>query len=373
MNNKKITRGILIFLVSGLLLMIFLYVFLIREWVKLMAIEQAPEFFVHWVELIYPRYLTEKHRFDPVFFIQKADQVIYRLTFVLFSVILFIYLYFFNSTFQQRVVNFWDKKTTLKNINILRICYSIISFYLVFDWIQIIHKIHVIKAFYQPVFLLKILGLPFPPLFILQICYGLLFICLVLIFFNYKPVWASSIFAFLFIFIQGYFFSFHKLDHTYATYNFGVILMPFLLYQVFISKQKRLDSSPAWPLIIIQLGVSLAYFMAGIEKVLVSGLYWFSPETLLFYLKQHDSLLYPFLNHYPWLVSLLSILVVVFEIGFILIVFFPRSKFFFIVCGILFHWSTYTFLGVGGMLSPWILSYIFLIDWGHKSLIIRTK
>ena len=373
MNSKRITLSALILLVSGLLLMIFLYVFLIRGWVKLLAVEQAPEFFVYWIELIYPRYFTEKHRFDPVFFLQKADQVIYRFSFVLFSAISFIYFYFFNLGFQQKIIKFWDQKTSTKNINILRICYSIVSFYLVIDWIQIIQKIYVIRAFYQPVFLLKILGLPFPPLYVLQICYGLLLISLALTFFNYKAVWASSIFALLFILIQGYFFSFHKLDHTYATYNFGVICMPFLLYQLVISKQKKSNSIPAWALIIIQFGIALAYFMAGLEKILISGLHWFSAETLLFYLNQHNSILYPFLNQYPVLASLLSFLVVAFEIGFILMFFFPRSKFFFIVCGILFHWSTYAFLGVGGILSPWVLSYIFFIDWGHKSLIISTK
>ncbi|MDX2301308.1 MAG: hypothetical protein NW226_00855 [Microscillaceae bacterium] len=343
------------------------YIFFVREWVRGISRNLAPYWFIQLVEIVYPRFNTEKHRFPADFFLEKADQVILRFSLLALIIGVGYYLYYFNKNFATKLGEFWNQKMDKLQVERLRMIYSVITCYLVWDWILILNKLSLLSGFYEPVFLLRLLGWGFPPMYVCLLLYGGLILSLLLLLSNRWVVISASVIAFTFIIIQGYFFSFHKIDHTYATYNYAVCCMPLLLYQRQIALKKGLDVVAAWPLLLIRIGVATAYLMAGLEKILIGKIAWFYPQTLIFYLNQHESILYHLVSQYPVLATVLSILVVIFEISFVGILFLPKYSFFFLACGFIFHLSTYFFLGVGGLLSPWILVYVFYIPWENIS------
>jgi hypothetical protein len=60
---------------------------------------------------------------------------------------------------------------------------------------------------------------------------------------------------------------------------------------------------------------------------------------------------------------LLPTLALLFELGFIVIVFRPAWTWVFLPAGILFHAGTYLLLGVGWYFNGWVATYVFFIPW----------
>ncbi|HVE78259.1 MAG TPA: DCC1-like thiol-disulfide oxidoreductase family protein [Gemmatimonadaceae bacterium] len=102
-----------------------------------------------------------------------------------------------------------------------------------------------------------------------------------------------------------------------------------------------LDEMARWPLRTVQWLLVLAYLSAGLSKLVVGGMAWFSPATLQYYLIR-DSLRWnaPLgveLAGHPVLVALAAVGTVAFELTFAVAVLVPRVTPFYLVGGALLH------------------------------------
>jgi hypothetical protein len=110
------------------------------------------------------------------------------------------------------------------------------------------------------------------------------------------------------------------------------------------------------------LAIGLIYTSSGLEKIFIGGLDWINGNALLSYLQSSPTDLGQNLSNYPFLITLLSIFTIVWEISFLFILHKNKYiRFTLIFIGICFHTGTYFFLYVGHYFSPWIWVYIFLL------------
>jgi len=112
-------------------------------------------------------------------------------------------------------------------------------------------------------------------------------------------------------------------------------------------KGQRLPSNqndmaiPNWPVQLIKLTLTLAYFGAGYCKLLEGGIYWADGYTFQAYLLKY-AMFYEIDITY-WLAQqyevcvLLSIFILVFEITFPIIIFIPRLTWIYVIGGLMFH------------------------------------
>jgi uncharacterized membrane protein (DUF485 family) len=347
----------LIFILLLTLVMVCLYIFFARAWVEALYAGKASGELNGLIQWIYPRFFTEKHRFSLDFFLNKTDQIITR--FVLLVGLL--------------VVWWWSRKNTIFNRNLPTILpqhthylvyyFSLLALFFTWDWYFELAKLYEVKAFYQPVFLLKILQLPFPtPLVSLILCIILWVSAVYIAVGKQAKNIAAVLFFALFVLLQGYQMSFHKVDHHFALFTYWAFLMPYYLWEI----EKKPQQSPQ-SFFYIQLCIALPYTIAGIEKFLIAGFAWFQADTLKAYLHLHAQ---------PWglwvaqsdvICILLSVVMMLLELGFVLVVFFTKAKWIFLPLGVLFHIGTFTLLNIGAIVHPWWLCYgVFL--WSSKAV-----
>ncbi len=351
-----------IFLWSGLLILgVLCYFFLIRDLITQLYNGHSPSWFAEIIHAVYPRFAVEKQRFELDFFLQKANQLVFRFVLVNLVGMILIYLYQYSQSFREKMKDFWHYPTNTRNIAIIRKLFFGILMYHTWDWVFILLNLGKASTFYQPIWLYKIAGLGFPSDTAIILLYAAMLVGAVLAFFNIRIMLFSILSIFIFLLLQGYIYSFQKLDHTYASFTYIALLMPFLLLET------KNQSKESVYLQAIRLVVCLVYMMAGLEKILVGGIDWFSAQNFKLYANLLNAEWGIWLAQYEWLCSFLLWMTVIFELGFILVLFIPKLKYIFIIGGIFFHWSTYIFLGVGGWLSPWVLCYVFLVDWNKKN------
>lgn len=361
MRFSKIYLIISILLIISLALGLITYIFFARSWVIQIYEGQADAWLLELVNQVYPRFLVEKQRLPAHFFLQKADQVIFRATLCTLGLSAFLYFYAKKNTFRSSLHRFWDQKMETKYATRVTQVFFTLLLFIVTDWLFILLNLKSIASFYQPIFLLKLLALPFPATWVIYLLYGCLLVGILFCIFQVYPFFCSLIVGLLFILLQGYMYSFHKLDHTFATFTYVLLSLPCLIWENQRAKNNQANYQEVWPLRLAQLMVALAYLMAGIEKILIGGWEWFAPSTLISYLAMHTTYLGNWLMQYPLLCTFLSIWVVIFEIGFIGILFLPRFTWLFLAAGVAFHWGNYAFMNVGGWLHPWILVYVIYI------------
>jgi hypothetical protein len=328
--------------------------------------QDAPLWFMRLLEIFYPRFFTERNRFDLGFFLQRAEQIIWRGELILILGLSFSAFYTYKSDFRKRVQTFWNGTVATRQVLLLKWAFVIIMLLATSDWIWVFRQLDGLRGFYAPIFLLKVLQLPFPNLSVAVFLCILLYIGLIALLFNRYIVWLSGIIAVLFVLLQGWQFSFHKLDHTYTTLTYIAVLMPFLLYEYQKAQLSQQTIQASWALQLMRLLIAGAYFLAGIEKLLIGGGAWLSGEALQGYLLLHQVPFGMWVAELKGLCMLLSWGVLLFEIGFVSVVFYPASRWVFLPLGILFHLGTYALLGVGGWVHFWWLCYVFFIDSDYR-------
>ncbi len=347
----------------------------------------STNWFSNLVESIYPRLKTEKYRFDATFFIKKSDQIATRFLFV--SSILSILCI---PTFYQKAKSYfisnsvYSQKVTQRSQYFLIVYFFVSNVLLSNQWLEILTEYSQIAVLYEPISFYKILSPCFPSLSFLKNSF-LLFIsltfigiisCLFSFFFRkiiiLKIILLSCIVlsSGLFIYLQGFLYDFGKTEHTYATWNWVCILLPFWFYQTNFTNPvlDNLNSENNVLLIsqnyLLFLAVGLIYTSSGLEKLFIGGFEWINGNALLSYLQHSPTELGQSLSDYPFLITLLSLLTIVWEISFLLILHKNKHiRFTLIFIGVCFHVGTYFFLGVGHYFSPWIWVYVFLL-FGRK-------
>ncbi len=122
----------------------------------------------------------------------------------------------------------------------------------------------------------------------------------------------------------------------------------------------------ALPIRFIWLLIGYIYFSAGFWKWRVGGLDWIFSNNLIYrlYFKWIE---FPGwtpsfrIDHYPLVCQFLALGVIVFEISFIFLIFFPRLRYVAIAAGLMFHQMTRFFMRIYSI--DLYYSYIVFFDW----------
>ena len=354
--------GLIIWIVIVLVL-ILLYWILFRNLVELIHTGQAPFWFDDLIRILYPRFEIEKHRFSKDFFLQKADQVMIR--FCLVQILCWIVGYGLTKTsiVKQKIISFWHTKISVKQADYLRIIFYSGMIFFTYEWYNSLIILTKAAVFYKPLLLLQIFQPHFPSSQAILIIYILFLGSCVGVILNFRPILTSTLTTLIFVWMQALLYSFEKLDHTYATFTYCAMLMPFLIREQIKAVRMNKEQQEGWPLQLICLCIALAYLFSGLEKLLLSGFNWASAENFKSYIFLHQAPVGLFVAESNFLSILLPTIAIIFQLFFFIILFLHKLKIPILITGIGFHAGTYILLSVGWYISPWIFVYIFFIDW----------
>jgi|SRR6185437_2502787 len=320
----------------------------------------APEWFSELISFLYPRFEIEKERFDVIFFLERADQVLYRFTIISIIAAVILHLFHTSETFKSKFNNFWNPSTSKHNITVLRVLFYLSLIYIFYDAYPDLVLLYNAKAFYKPVLLLKLLHISYPTPTLSLIIFIIYAGSCLLIVFNIFPIVFSIVSALFLVLIQGLFFSFEKIDHGFAPLTYASFLFPFLIYE---SQKTKNETVNAWPLRLITICIALIYLMSACEKLLLSGLGGISAESFRVFLQLHNTPLGMQVAKSNLLCTVLPALALLFQLSFVTALFIPRLKPFIMGTGFVFHALVHTLFNIGAIIHPWVLSYIFFIDW----------
>ena len=120
-----------------------------------------------------------------------------------------------------------------------------------------------------------------------------------------------------------------------------------------------------WPLLLIRWVLALAYFSAAYHKLRVSGLDWMNGYTLQYYMLRDavrwDMPLGLWLGQQYWLILVMSVVTIVWEATFFLLLIFPSLALIYLPLGLGFHTGTWvamnarflTFMALYAAFVPW--------------------
>jgi hypothetical protein len=340
-----------------------LYLFAGRELILNSMEGKAPAWFDQILETFYPRFAVEKHRFDTHFFLSKADQIIIRFCLVQMAFLVFTTTYAFKPTFRTQVNAFWHTPVLIRQAHWLRVLFYLGMLFFTYDWFYYLDLVRPAEIFYKPLLLLRILNIDFPSVTVSGIVFGLLMLSYAGVLFWFKPVISSIVATLLFVLMQGWLYSFEKIDHTFSTLTYVALIMPFLIYEQQKASRARSIQQAAWPLQLIRVCIAMVYVMAGLEKLLIAGTEWFNPDSFRSYLYLHQAPAGLWVAQSDLLCTILPVGAMLFQLGFSVILFFRKLTLFVLLAGIGFHAGTYILLEVGWYFNAWIFVYIFFIDW----------
>lgn len=333
-----------------------LYVFWIRELVIQSFYDRAPFWFDTLVNKLYPRFAVEKHRFEVTFFLRHADQIIIRLGLINSFLIISIFIRAHWSTVSQRWDQLWNIHIPKSRVWIYAWIVYTCVLYFSYDWYIVLSQLYQAWAFYRPLLIFQLLHIPFPlPIWIGLLCGSLIISCIGVLF-RFWSIGCSILVALLFTLLQGWIYSFEKLDHAFAPLTYVLWLMPILFYQI-------RHSYSQWALPLMRIIIGTIYLQAGLEKLLIGGIKWLAPDTFRNYLYLHPTTIGLWVAEYDWLCIVFPALALVFQLSFISIVFFPKLRWIVLPVGILFHSGTYILMEIGGFVNAWIWLYgLFLFN-----------
>ena len=356
---KPTHKHIILFLIAvNLFLQLFYWTYFRQQISTIYFNENTEGFWVKLIETFYPRFFTEKYRFDIHFFFKKTEQILWRfaLISILFSGIL--------AFFRKELTSFFLKKTVLerKKVVLLQTMLALGWLYESFTWYKSLVHLSQIKELYEPYLLLHLI--PFPDTESLFFWFAIFYVFLLLSFVPRIASFFWSLSIILVVVLLGFLYGFSKIDHTYATWLYVSILLPFLL-----QNKSKVD---AWALNLMQCVVAMVYLQTGLEKIFISGWDWFSPATLRSHLLLHPTTLGIQIANSPFLCILGSIFMISFQLGFASILFFPKLKYVFLISGVFFHISTFILMNIGGLVSFWYLVYVIYLL-GEKNTLLTQE
>jgi hypothetical protein len=313
----------------------------------------------HWVYEVYPRLQTEKWRFSDSFFLSKANQLLFRFTLVIHSIIV---LLIYKTALSKKITNTYHRLTEL-NLQRKFIPYITILLYtclllVVYNAILEFKALALFSPFYKPTGIAKLLLPVFPSDIALWLIYSALIGSIISVVAFPKKWIASSIAAIAFIYYQLILFGFGKYDHGFSTLTYALLIYPFFLWE---ADQSSADRVPAWSIVLIQWMICLSYFYCGLEKLFISGPAWFYSDNLQQHLLIHETELGVKLASYAILCKLLSFGVLVLQLSFILLPFRKKLAYLILPAGIIFHTAAWLLLEAGGLFNPWWGVYLFFL------------
>lgn len=352
--NKKLFYILFISCIYLILLLNGVYFFYLQKQVVLLYEGNTDSFFSNLIHQIYPRFEVEKHRFDLSFFIEKSQQVILRVS-------IFISVIIGGLFFTKEKISFFEQKKDLDNQHYWRILFYSLLLIASYDWFESLVLLENIRPFFTPISFLKFFQ-GMPPLWFNLGIYLLMVSSSLLTIFNIKPHIFAWISIFCFCFIHGLFCSFEKMNHVFTTFIYVGLLFPF-----------SFSSTTSWNIRLLQLSICLTYFFAGIEKLLISHFQWISSTTFKAYLSLHQAPIGMWVAQYDWLCTILPTGALLFQLSFFLQLFYPKLSKWYILGGFCFHWGTTLLFGISWFINPWLMPYIFFVDWKKMVIWIQSK
>ena len=271
---------------------------------------------------------------------------------------------------------YWFAPTSLRRLAIFRILIFGFLTYYSFTWIggYVEGLKHASPEFFKPLLLIKVLHLSPPTPFIVDIVHFLLILFAVggmIGFMTRFCVLGSLIF---FVYIIGMWWSFEGVHHSEPVFIFAltalalspcgrVVSVDEVLSRMRVSKRSgefqrnragRLESEYAlWPIRLVQVLIAAIYFNSGYWKLKLAGLSWAGGVPLQFHLIRHY-FSGQYISNIGFIISkslmlckILSVFTLVFELGFPLVLVFPRLAWIWLPVGVCFH------LGTGFMMDTW--------------------
>lgn len=297
------------------------------------------------VSLLYPHLLAEQNRLGADFMVEKAGQMALRA--MLAAVLLPVFYWLWH----RQKVN-WQFSPRV--FPMVFFGWVIASVYYCKDiWPDLLLRSQ-IAALYEPVGWLRWLLPQFPSFegWLAIYAIHLAAAMAALVWVRMRVVAAYIVLAMFWV-EQLALYSFGKVDHTYASFNYLGLVVPLLALPAVASNS----------LLLGRLLVAICYFFPFIEKFMAAGFGWASAETITGYLNLQETEWGLALAADPALAALFAWLGLVFQGLFITVMLWPRLSPLYMVFGIFFHLLTWLLLGAGSIDSPWIaalvLAYLF--------------
>jgi hypothetical protein len=316
---------------------------------------QKSGYFHDIISLIYPRFFIEIHRFDLTFFLSHANQVIWRFELLGIIILSSIYLYSKHQNFKTKIDSFWNIDGSDFNSKIYYfVSFAAILWYM-HDFIEGYKFWLNYKELYSPILLFKVLQIPLWSIEIVTLLFAIFVIASLATMFRIYLKFNSLIVCLLFILFQGWNYSFGKINHGFALLTYITII---LSTENLIPKINK-----AHALQLIRITIASCYLMAGLEKLFISQFSWISATTFSAYLLQHPTEIGMYIVKSKLVCTILPSIALTIQLGFILILFVPKLKNWILISGILFHFGTVVLFDIGSYFHPWIITYVFFIDW----------
>jgi hypothetical protein len=365
-----------------------MYMLWLRGLVTQAHLGTAPDWFMAVVNAVYPRFAVEKHRFEAAFFLRHADQIVLRAGLVVVAATALSVALRRWQPLRIRLRRLFAEPVPAAKVRLYAVAVYACVLFVTYDWPVVFSQLHAARDFYRPLALLR--WVPFPSPWVSTALCVLLWISCVCVVLRFRSVSFATLAAGLFVLLQGWLYSFEKIDHGFAPLTYVLCLMPLLLHP-FSHKtnkssvsEKRGESkeerpaqglrplfslysfffrptgsnASAWALPLIRLVIGTVYLQAGLEKLLTGGWEWLAPETFRNYLYLHPTAAGLWVARHDWLCVLLPASALVFQLGFISVVFWPKMRWLWLPAGVLFHAGTYLLMDVGGYVNAWVWLYV---------------
>jgi len=205
-----------------------------------------------------------------------------------------------------------------------------------------------------------------------------LFACsAVFIFIGFRTKLALIVFSIAVLYLFGIPNLYGKINHNHHILWFASILIfsscsDVLSVDAWLAKRRnspiQLKSKTVYgiPFRLIWLLMGLIYFFPGFWKVWTSGLDWALTDNVQnqMYWKWHelgDWLPYFRLDRYPLFYKFSGVYTILFELGFITLLFTKRTRALAVILGLLFHFGTWAFMNIFFVVL--VISYVSFINW----------
>lgn len=294
-------------------------------------------------------------------------------------------------SFSHRWVAYWFRPTPLFDLAVFRLAVVAVQiFWLVWhdEYALLMQNAAMPDFLYNPAKVLDILhlGTDFrPSAEVMTMIFALTLICGVLSFVGWRTQLFMALFALGSLYISAFNYAFHTYHHEAAIIIIALIALAFSPCGEALSLDRLRRGTPAggetsplagWPLLLVRWLLALIYLSAFMSKVIKRGpfLEWINGYTLQYYMLQDglrwNSDLGVYFSQFHELAISLSIISLVFEGTFFLVLFFPRLAWLYIPVGIGFHMGIFllqraaffSFIAIYTAFIPWTV----LRDWLHR-------
>jgi hypothetical protein len=274
-------------------------------------------------------------------------------------------------TLANRWDGYWFRSAPLVDLAILRIvCVGmqlwLLIFQRVYNYGRLVELSVLPDEFYWPLPIFRLLTLPFgwgyrPSLEVLTIVYGITLVTGCCAFIGFRTNLSLVIFAAGNLILQAFSYSFGDMHHPEALMIIALFALSLSPSGAVLSvddiRGRTNDSRSAlfwfrgaaerksefalWPLLLIQVLLSLVYFDAAMRKLSNAGLYWMNGYTLQYALLHRpfgvESKIGIWIGHYHELTRLLSIITLLWELTFFFVLIWRRTAWIYVPLGLALH------------------------------------